>query len=261
MSTIWNTGISWDYYAKCYDSLNFLLPYQELQRSVSQRILSFGGTRVLDAACGTGNLEEMLRKEEARRGPTILEIQAIDSSREMLARAHEKHSRDRGIIFQCCDLNKVLPFGDKVFHQIASINTLYAVQTPERTVAEFYRVLQDDGIINIVTPKAGYENGLILREHCRSTKPASYWSDAHQSREREEMLLREAINDQEVLRDMLTVARINRMISVNKSFHFFTEANLVLLLQRCGFTILHTSYTYAEQGLFVTAQKRRGSSC
>jgi|SRR3990170_1538389 len=55
-----NNSLFWDIYAKLYDTLNLLEPYQRLHREVLQSLELKGGERILDAGCGTGNFEKLL---------------------------------------------------------------------------------------------------------------------------------------------------------------------------------------------------------
>jgi len=52
-----NDSLFWDIYAKLYDTLNLLEPYQRLHQEVLQSLELKGGERILDAGCGTGNFE------------------------------------------------------------------------------------------------------------------------------------------------------------------------------------------------------------
>lgn len=241
----------WEKYAVCYDSLLEIKPYTSMLQTVAREALNSPRGSILDASCGTGNFEKVLfdeRKEE-------VDITGIDTSCEMLTRAKQKCSLYSSVHFLNADLNNVLPFNNDSFDQIVSINTLYAVSNPEKTLCEFHRVINKEGRLLIVTPKHGYENGLILKSHCNSSLPDEYWTDAHANSEREEKLIREAINDEEVIQNMLTVAKYNRSIAGNCKFHFFSLDTLIELLEKNGFNVKNHSVTYANQSIFITATK------
>ncbi len=146
-------------------------------------------------------------------------------------------------------------FLDRIFSKAISVNVLYAVPDPLWTLCELYRILRHSGMLVLVTPKAGYDNGYILKEHAASEKPDTYWSDAHQSPEREEFLLREAIQNPALVADMLLVARHNRLIAQNAMFHFFTAATLEACIHEAGFKLLHLTPTYSGQALLAVALK------
>lgn len=242
----------WDDYARCYDSLSALTPYIEMIREVTQNTLSGDCTSILDASCGTGNFERSLYNEKVHQIPRVT---GVDSSLAMLNRAKKKCEGYEGISFLETNLNATLPFEDETFSQVVCINTLYAVSSPEVTLAEFNRVLKKGGVLHLVTPKYGYENGLILKKHCKSTLPNIFWMNAHATLKREEMLIHEAIDDEDVARNMLTIAQHNRYIGMNTLFHFFKKEDLLDLLHQKSFSVIHSSLTYADQALFITATK------
>ncbi len=242
----------WAIYAKCYDALNHLVPYRELQERIVQELGSLSGQKILEAACGTGNLTEMLLKQNKKNE---FEIWAIDYSEEMLKMARQK-CRDERICFSRININKKLPFADNFFNKIVSVNTLYATHSPEFVLREFFRVLKNDGRLILETPKMGYENGLILKEHCGSRKPDEYWLSTHSSTERERQLISEALGIGKLSEQIMTVAECNRLISENAEFHFFHKEELETLLEKAGFGAIKISFVYAKQGILAVTKKR-----
>ena len=243
---------SWEEYARCYDSLCHLTPYMNMLRLVASHVHTGVQETLLDASCGTGNFERVLLESPMNH---LMSIVGVDSSKEMLARAQRKCAESACVTFRETNLNCPLAFDHKSFSQVVSINTLYAVENPRFTLSEFFRVLKVGGQLLLVTPKAGYENGLILAEHCESKHPNSFWGYVHGSPEREECLIREAIKEESIIEDMLTVARHNRNIGANCNFHFFSPEDLLLLLADVGFSVTQNSRTYADQALFIIATK------
>ncbi len=241
----------WGLYAKCYDSLLQLTPYASMLREIATLSSKLPNECILDASCGTGNFEVMY----AERGVNATRIVGIDTSLPMLKRAREKCGSFPNTTFQIADLDVGLPFDTGSFAQVVSLNTLYAVKNPEQTLREFYRVLAKDSFLVLVTPKVGYENGIILKKHCESTKPDEYWANVHESSEREERLIREALSDESVVREMLTIAAFNRNIADNRTFHFFDSQELCQLLKKVGFKVVRTGYAYANQDICIVAQK------
>lgn len=242
----------WNNYARCYDSLAKLTPYIEMVKGVAQKVLLGESGPILDAACGTGNFESSLLSEQVHQ---TLKVIGIDSSQAMLRRATRKCEKYEGASFIEADLNTTLPFADETFKQLVSINTLYAVSSPRDTLLEFSRVLQKGGVLHLVTPKYGYENGLILKRYCKSHLPDDFWKNAHATPEREEFLIREAISDECLIEDMLSAAKYNRSIGRTGIFHFFKEEDLIDLLSRTSFSVVRSSLTYADQALSITATK------
>lgn len=241
--------VDWDKYAKSYDSLLRLKPYVEMLQKVASYSARSGSGIRLDASCGTANFSLVESQLTNRQRPLV----GIDNSPSMLRQAIDKCAQLPYCSFFQANLDEELPFSKGTFSQVISLNTIYAVKDPLFTLKEFRRVLEPGGTLLLVTPKEGFENGLILKEHCDSSKPDEYWLDAHQTAEREELLLREAVTETEVIEEMLCIAYHNRLISQDHKFHFFKQSHLCDLLLESGFKIKSTEMVYAKQDFFVTA--------
>jgi len=240
----------WEHYAECYDVLNELRPYSDMFETV---LATLGNIRypLLDAGCGTGNLIAQLPAHSTAK------VVGIDASMAMLARANVKCPRAE---FWLADLDTTLPFDASSFGTITCLNALYAVADPSNTLREFNRILRPAGSLVIVVPKPRYQNGLILKSHCQSEKPDSYWLDAHRSRKREERLIREAVKEKITVDRFLRLARFNRAIANEPSFHFLNAQELSLLLRANGFTDVRIKETYADQNFLVTAIRSENGS-
>jgi ubiquinone/menaquinone biosynthesis C-methylase UbiE len=238
--------IDWNEYAANYDSLLELMPYRHMLAEVAGAIDLSRASSVLDAGCGTGNL--LIRLMPCG----IPKLVGMDSSAEMLGRAKEKCV---GVQLIRAELNDRFQFSDETFGAVACVNALYAVEDPELTLMEFARILTSGGMLAIVTPKQGYENGLILKAHCESPKPDQYWRDMHATPEKEETLMREALSDEVTFRKMRAVADVNRRISQNARFHFFTTPELRTLVENAGFYIVDYRETYARQSHLLIARR------
>jgi SAM-dependent methyltransferase len=212
---------------------------------VSVRVRSADCT-ILDAGCGTGNLtKKLLRLKTAR-------VVGMDSSAAMLERAKEKCT---DTVFVRADLESKLPFETHTFDLVACVNTLYALRDPGRTLREFSRIIRSQGRLLVATPRSGYENGLILKSHCGSLKPDPYWLDAHRCPAREELLVREAVPHNDLAERLLWIARFNRAIARERSFHFFTTKELSDLVKESGFEHISIQGTYAGQNLLLVATR------
>lgn len=242
----------WDHYAECYDSLNALCPYVSMLDTVARLAATHGSLPVLDAGCGTGNLTARLSSGQWGHD---MRVTAMDASKAMLDRARDKCA-GRDVDFLEADLDLGLPQEEGAFGSICCVNALYALRDPARTVAEFSRLLRPEGVLIVATPRQGYQNGLILKEHCGSGKSDLYWTDIHATPEREEALLREAFDDEEIVCRMLRLAAINQRIAQERTFHFFETQELCELIRLAGFRITEYSETYARQSHLVVACKR-----
>ncbi len=145
-----NAGRVWTLYAKVYDAINHNVPYVRMLDEIIGELnieQSEKSTLVLDAGCGTGNIE--IRIPASARHAQFM---GVDTSSAMLDRARAKCGQDGRMRFQRTDLNKRLPFGDATFDRIVSINTLYAVGDPDYTLRELFRVLKSGGKFIVANP-------------------------------------------------------------------------------------------------------------
>lgn len=156
----------WDLYSRFYDSIYHLMPYRQLLWDTYQALELEPGMRVLDAGCGTGNLE--LFVSEKPHPP--VEFHGVDFSPEMLARARHK-CRDLDFVsFAQCDLNKPLPYPDGSFDRIVSINVLYALERRDETMQELLRVLKPEGRIVLTSPTPEFSIAPLIVDHLRRVR-------------------------------------------------------------------------------------------
>lgn len=138
----------WSVYGRfAWDSLE--LPNQPRITATIVDILNArkvkAGEKVLDAGCGTGNYAITL----AEAG---YHVTGIDYSSGMLKSAQSKVTEAfaEKLLFQQMDMNVVLAFPDSSFDHVVSISTLWAVNEPLFTLAEFARVLKPDGTLIVL---------------------------------------------------------------------------------------------------------------
>lgn len=154
----WITGaeepvrdVFWDRYAKYYDCVNRLMPYRKLLWDAYQALELEPGMRVLDAGCGTGNLELFVEE----KSPPPITIEAIDFSPGMLATASAKCAHLDWVRFRPGDLEQRLRYEDATFDRVVSINVLYTLSDWRRTVREFMRVTKPGGRVVVTSTKPG----------------------------------------------------------------------------------------------------------
>jgi SAM-dependent methyltransferase len=101
------------------------------------------GRRVLDAACGEGYGTAMLAAMGARTAV------GVDIDQPTVDHARERY----GLEFAKADV-AALPFEDKSFDMVVSFETLEHVSDAALAIAEFRRVLADDGVLVASTPNS-----------------------------------------------------------------------------------------------------------
>ena len=115
-------------------------------REVSARLGSLRDKKVLDVACGTGDLTELFYKAGANATggdytPAMLEI-AKTKSRKL------NNSSDR-IRYVNADATK-LAFDNATFDAVTIAFGLRNVSSPDQAIAEFFRVLRPGGVLAIL---------------------------------------------------------------------------------------------------------------
>jgi len=176
----------------------------------------------------------------------------IDYSHAMLRRAKQKCASGD---FKHANLQEKLPFPDDSYTTIVCGNVLYAVNHPELLLRELWRVIAPCGRLVLATPKKGYENGLILKAHCRDTGTDAPWLNTHTSPEREQELIYKTFDDQKLIEVFCEIAVHNRTISKSRATHLYEPQELEDFLHYCGFTDIKIGFTYAQQNLLATAVK------
>lgn len=99
--------------------------------------------RVLECACGTGMLTEVIASE-------CMELTATDYSSEMLKRARKKCRRFGNIRFEKVSILD-LPYPDSSFDKVVAANVIHLLDEPYKALSELDRVCCRDGMIIIPT--------------------------------------------------------------------------------------------------------------
>jgi SAM-dependent methyltransferase len=121
-----------------------------------------GGARILDAACGEGYGSAMLARDAES-------VTGVDISEQAIEHARRRYGRLRNLRFEVADCTR-LPFGDGEFSQVVSFETLEHLAEHEALLAEFRRVLTEDGFLVLSSPdKAVYseQQGFVNEYHVR----------------------------------------------------------------------------------------------
>ena len=125
--------------------------YEHVHRYVFAREL-VTGRRVLDAACGEGYGSALLAQ-------TAASVVGVDLSAAAIGHARERYGAE-GLEFVEADC-LALPFDDGEFDFVVSFETLEHLEAQDELLAEFRRVLSQDGVLLVSTPdKAIYTDKL-----------------------------------------------------------------------------------------------------
>jgi len=222
----------WNFYAKAYDVINENVPYLKMLNEVIKEMELKGNSKILDAGCGTGNLIKKIDKIAFNS-----QIIGIDSSNEMLNRAKRKFLASPNITFKLVDLNKRLNFSGNSFDRIVSINTLYALDVPEKIISEFYRLLKSQGKLIFANPHNKAELSTIFREQLKELGLAKF-------------IFRFLLN----LPSLLVIIIVN-IFFLKKNKNYWSEKEAEGILLKNNFQNIKIEYTYANQNLLVSAIK------
>jgi SAM-dependent methyltransferase len=155
----------WNLYARCYDRITGLVPYQEMLHEVVTALDVRPGMRVLDAGCGTGALADQL----AARHPNI-ELVAADLSPSMLKRARTRRAWPASFTFVEGNIDDVLASDERGFDGIASVNVIWTLPDPQTTFKRMTARLHDGGRMVHATPSWRFRAHAIVWQHLRGQR-------------------------------------------------------------------------------------------
>jgi len=137
--------------SKLFEKINELPWYQGLLRQWIDEVNIAPQSKVLEMASATGALSAYLS--------THYELQAIDNSPQMIARAKEKYP---DIAFEVADaLN--LPFENNSFDVVLASSLINVLDDKQALLDEMLRVCKDDGRIMLLFPLEGFSNSDLLK--------------------------------------------------------------------------------------------------
>jgi SAM-dependent methyltransferase len=153
----------WNLYAACYDLVAGLASYQDMLDEVVAALDLRPGMRVLDAGCGTGALEARL----VARHPDV-EVVAVDASPAMLARARQR-PWSVSPRFVAADIDDFLAKEERPFDRVVSVNLIWALNDPRRTIEHMAACLAQGGRMVHTTPRWRFRFDLLVVGHLRRT--------------------------------------------------------------------------------------------
>lgn len=227
----------WKKYFEVYDTLNILIPYQELLYGITENLDLKKGMTVLDAGCGTGNLVHFLLPREVI-------VTGIDYSNIGLNQARNKFPT---VSFFESDLTKPLSFKNQTFDRIVSNNVLYTLPPNERPalIRELFRILKPGGLIVISNIAVGFKPTHIYWDHVKtSCKRYGY--------------IKTLFQVVSLLVPTIRIFYYNRLISEadgNGAYEFLTEEKQRTLLSGAGFIWKKDRRLYANNAVVTVATK------
>ena len=154
--------------ARYYDMLAWWMT-RGRERAFRERLVDLAGIgpgeAVLDIGCGTGSLALAAKQRVGARG----EVNGIDASPEMIARARRKAVKARATVVFETGVAETLPFPDARFDVVLSTLMLHHLPRPVRQqcVREVRRVLRPGGRLLVVDFESSSRKqvGLLDRMH------------------------------------------------------------------------------------------------
>jgi SAM-dependent methyltransferase len=231
--------VLWNTYASCFDLVAGLAPYQDMLDEVVAALDLRPGMRVLDAGCGTGALEARL----AERHPGV-EVVAVDVSPAMLARARRR-PWSVSPRFVAADIDDFLANEKGRFDRVVSVNVIWALADPRRTIERMTDHLAEGGRMVHTTPRWRFRFDVIVVRHLRRARGVRAFLRA--------LGLLPAL----AVAGLLNLALVLRVLAAAWRDRSRWQADgLARLFSRPDLGPIAIRPTYAGQGFLVTCDKK-----
>jgi SAM-dependent methyltransferase len=233
--------VLWNLYAACFDLVAGLAPYRDMLDEVVAAMELRPGMRVLDAGCGTGALEVRL----AERHPEV-EVVAVDASPAMLERARRRAWSISPRLVDA-DIDDFLAKEKGRFDRVVSVNVIWALADPRRTIEHMTDHLVQGGRMVHTTPRWRFRFDVIVVRHLRRARGAWAFLRA--------LCLLPALG----VAGLLNLAIVLRVLATNRAWRDrsrWQADGLARLFSRPGLGLVAIRPTYAGQGYLVTCDKQ-----
>ncbi len=236
----------WEIYSLFYNlALSIFLPYQSMMEDLIDSLDIRKEDKILDAGCGPAFL---IRKMAEKHRGEKLRIIGVDFSQRMISYAQKRCADIPGISFKLVDLNDDLDFPENYFEKIGCSNTLYALNNPQRTIEQFYRILSHRGYLVISNPKLSFDLGKLTREHIETLaglRPVR----------RKVYHLFVLFRTLPMYFAIITISKVIVERAEKGEYHFLDKEELEEIYEKVGFKNIRISSTYADQDWLIRGEK------
>jgi len=234
----------WQVYAFLYDIVQFLKPYKYLQKRIFEELKLIPHLDILDSGCGTGNsIKEIVSSKNL---PYNIKIFGIDISSVMLGKAGRKLKKYKGVALEEKRTENEAQ-NERSFDRIISSNSLYTTENPIEVIQNWYKKLEDGGILVLVNPFVPNPQKILV-EHLQLIKKEKDW------KARLFFFL--------IYPLWFLLMKINKRIAKaakeGKTVHFIQPEKLKETLKNAGFTILNSEILYGDTCVLFSCQKDTG---
>jgi SAM-dependent methyltransferase len=233
--------VLWNLYAAGFDLVAELAPYQDMLDEVVAALDLRPGMRVLDTGCGTGALEARL----AERHPEV-EVVAVDASPAMLARARRR-TWPVSPHFVDGDIDDFLASEKGRFDRVVSVNVIWALAEPRRTIEHMADCLVQGGRMVHTTPRWRFRFDVIVVRHLRRARGVRAFLRA--------LGLLPVL----AVAGLLNLALVLGVLAANRTWRDrsrWQADGLARLFSQPGLGPVSIRPTYAGQGFLVTCDKK-----
>ena len=141
---------------------------EETLRVALEALRLTGKEKILDVACGTGELERRIFDKFPQQP-----VWGVDISQHMLDLAHEKLGSKNNLILKQCDSQKI-PFDDGQFDHVVTCSAFHYMREPQKVINEFARVLKPGGSVVLLDWCWDFFNAKVYHYFRKIFFPAHY---------------------------------------------------------------------------------------
>lgn len=223
----------WKVYAPVINILRDSKEHQ-LIRGRMNRALDFNAhDRVLDLGCGRGVWAGEI-------SPLVSSVTAVDNEEQMLVFARSVFP---DVAFIQADLNERMPFVDREFTKIGSLLLEGYIRDRDLLHREMFRVLDNNGMVAVVTPKKGASFFKVLKA---------------EAEHRREQRITDEGNFKKLVLGVIASLVFGKMAELKAKtgdWHFYEKDELIDAYTMAGFHVVSCDLVYAGQAWLLIAQK------